>query len=92
MSRHPADHDDEGISPSALDQFDFDRLPHRLRNACLPKHLRLQVSETRRDILKAVQQQDAYIVEDDIYGVYATKVRLGCADVEGLSGFQVAAS
>lgn len=77
MRWHPVDHDEEGMIPSALDQlltFTDCRIVYATHVCQNP--LGFEASEARRrDILKVVEKHGAYIVEDDIYGVYATKGR-----------------
>jgi DNA-binding transcriptional MocR family regulator len=78
MRWHSVDHDDEGMIPSALDRLltSSDCRIVYATHVC-QNPLGFEVSEgRRRDILKVVKKHDAYIVEDDIYGVYATKGRL----------------
>ena len=78
LSWHPVEHDDEGILPDDLDRV-LSQTGCRIvfTTPVCQNPLGFEVSETRRRaIVEASARHGAYIVEDDIYGIYAAKGRL----------------
>lgn len=74
----PVDHDGQGMTPDALDRL-FAASPCRAiyTTPVCQNPLGFEVGEERRrDIVRICEKHDAYIVEDDIYGIYAARGRL----------------
>lgn len=78
MTWLPVEHDEEGMVSAALDRTLAQsgcRILYTIPVCQNP--LGFEVGEARRrEILKVCEKHDAYIVEDDIYGIYAAKGRL----------------
>jgi DNA-binding transcriptional MocR family regulator len=74
----PVDHDEEGMVPDDLDRVLADtgcRIIYATPVCQNP--LGLEAGEARRrEIVRVCERHDAYIVEDDIYGLYAAKGRV----------------
>lgn len=78
LAWQPVDHDDQGMIPDALDQVLKESgcrtvyATHVCQNP-----LGFEVGEARRrQIVGVCRKRDAYIVEDDIYGIYAARGRV----------------
>jgi DNA-binding transcriptional MocR family regulator len=72
------DHDEEGITPEALDRlFATSACRAIYATPVCQNPLGFEVGEERRrEIVRICEKHDAYIVEDDIYGIYAAKGRV----------------
>lgn len=75
LSWNPVDHDDEGMLPDDLDRVLAEtgcRIIYATHVCQNPLGIEAG-EERRRQILKVAEKHDAFIVEDDIYGVYSAK-------------------
>ncbi len=72
------DHDDEGMIPGALDRVLAESGCRTVYATPVCQNpLGFEVGEARRrEIVGVCKKHDAYIVEDDIYGLYAAKGRI----------------
>ena len=79
----PVDHDEEGMIPDALDRLFATTTCRAIYSTPVCQNpLGFEVGEERRrEIVRVCGKYDAYIVEDDIYGIYAAKGRLTYKDL-----------
>ena len=78
LSWKPVDHDDEGMIPDALEQVLKESGCRTVYATPVCQNpLGFEVGEARRRaIIRVCRKYDAYIVEDDIYGIYTAKGRV----------------